>query len=323
VKPPRLDAALARRVPLFQSAGTDSFRLLNRAADGFPQLAVDRFGPVLVAHLYDGLTAPAAEPTLRALAERVNAAAVYVKRRPAQASTLTEVERAALAPPAPLFGEPHEEVMALENGLTYAIRPAAGLSVGLFPDMRELRSWMRANAAGKTVLNCFAYTCGFGLAATAGGAARAVNIDVSRSALDWGQRNYELNGLTPEPSDFITGDVFDWLGRFARRGQQFDLVILDPPSYSTTRHSRFSVQRDYAALVAAAARLVTRGGWLLACANAAELTTIAFAKQLRAGLADSPARLARLEHEPALDFPRAPGAEPYLKIGFVALNKKD
>lgn len=320
---PLLDAALARRAALFHSTGTNSFRVLHRAADGFPQLAVDRFGPVLIAHLYDGLTAQAAEPILAELAERVKAAAVYVKHRPAQASTLAAAERAASAPPTPLLGQPYEEIVAQENGLKYLIRPGAGLSVGLFVDMRELRRWVREHAAGKTVLNAFAYTCGFGLAALAGGATRAVNVDISRSALEWGRRNYELNGLAPSPQDFISGDVFDWLGRFARRGQEFDLVVLDPPSYATTKRSRFSVQRDYAALTASAARVVARGGWLLACANAAELSSSAFRKQLHHGLAGFPTRLARLEHEPAPDFPRAPGAEPYLKIGFVPLNRKD
>jgi 23S rRNA (cytosine1962-C5)-methyltransferase len=211
-----------------------------------------------------------------------------------------------------------DELVVLENGLRFLIRPGAGLSVGLFLDMRETRAWVRARAAGRTVLNLFAYTCGFGVAAAAGGAARVVNVDAARSVLAWGRANYALNGLPAAEQDFIFGDAFDWLKRLGRRGQTFDLVIVDPPSYATTRTSRFSVSRDYAALAALAAPLVSPGGWLLACANAAELPARAFVKQLRAGLAGRPARL-MLTHEPELDFPVAPGQNPYLKIATMRL----
>ncbi len=315
---PRLARALERRAPLFASADTDAFRLIHRAADGFPTLAVDRFADVLVAHVYGGGAAGRAPSALlRELAEAQKARAVYVKRRPAEASRLTEQERAEFAPAAPLLGEPVDELVARENGLQYWIRPGAGLSVGLFLDMRETRRWVRAHAAGKTALNCFAYTCGFGVAAAAGGAARVINLDVSRSALEWGRRNYALNGLAAAREDFIFGDAFDWLARFGRRGQRFDLVIVDPPAFSTTRQARFSVLRDYAELAASAARVVAPGGWLVACANAAELTLPAFHKRLRAGVVGHPARIARATHEPELDFPVARGENPYLKVAFV------
>lgn len=302
---------------LLSTPRNNTYRLLNRAADGWPGLAVDRFNDVLVAHLYDGLTEADALPTLRELMAQTHARAVYVKHRPLQASQLSESERAALAPTTPLLGEAVAETVALENGLRYLIRPAAGLSVGLFLDMREGRAWMRANAAGKTVLNCFAYTCGLGLAAVAGGAARAINLDVSRQYLEWGKLNYALNGLTPETKDFILGDVFDWLQRFGKRAQKFEVVILDPPPYSTTKHSRFSVQKNYAALAASALKVVAPGGWLVACANAAELPVESFQRQLRQATEKLPAKLVQTWHEPTIDFPVASGQAPYLKICFL------
>lgn len=315
---PRLALALERRAPLFASADTDAFRLIHRAADGFPLLAVDRFADVLVAHVYGGGAAGRAPiALLRELAEALKARAVYVKHRPAEASRLTDQERAALAPAAPLLGEPVDELAAQENGQQYWIRPGAGLSVGLFLDMRETRRWVRSRAAGKTVLNLFAYTCGFGVAAAAGGAAHVVNLDTARPVLEWGRRNYALNGLAAAKEDFIFGDAFDWLARFGRRGQRFDLVILDPPAFSTTRRTLFSVRRDYADLAASAARVVAPGGWLVACANSAELALPAFHKQLRAGVTGHPARIARTTHEPELDFPVARGENPYLKVAFV------
>ena len=183
--------------------------------------------------------------------------------------------------------------------------------------MRDTRAWVQAQAAGRTVLNCFAYTCGFGLAAWRGGAARAVNVDVSRRYLDWGRANAERNGFAPPATDLIFGDVFDWLRRFARRGQTFDLVILDPPSYATTRQTRFSVERDYAGLVALAAPLVAPGGELLACANTQSLPVRSFTAMVQAGLKEvgvTGAKLGAVRHEPEMDFPVAPGAQPFLKV---------
>lgn len=315
--------ALQRRARLTNHPLIDSYRLIHRAGDGFPDVAVDKFAHVLVAHLYD--TAARVEPPLnllRGLARQSGASAVYVKRRPTQASRLSETERTALAPTLPLIGEPVDEVVVQENGLKFLIRPGAGLSVGLFLDMRELRAWVREQARGKTVLNCFAYTCGFGVAALAGGATRAVNVDAAKAYLEWGKQNVHLNGFTPAPTDFIMGEVFDWLNRFGKRGQTFDIVVIDPPPYSTTKETRFSLQRDYAELVARAARVTTPGGWLIACANAEEFSLASFQTRLRAGLdqARITARLVHLWHEPDTDFPVTPGEKPYLKIGVIKIK---
>ena len=159
-----------------------------------------------------------------------------------------------LAPAQPVYGPDLGEFVAHEEGLAYVIRPGDGLSTGLFPDMREGRARVRAWAAGRRVLNTFAYTCGFGVAATAGGATRVLNLDLSKSVLEWGQANYRANGFEPDPHDFVFGDVFDWLARLAKRGDRFDLVILDPPGFSRTKSRAFSAARDYGELAGLAAR---------------------------------------------------------------------
>src|SRR5690606_23072127 len=111
------------------------------------------------------------------------------------------------------------------NGLRFIICPGQGLSVGLYLDMRDGRQWVRGQVAGRTVLNCFAYTCAFGVYSHAGGAARVVNLDLSRRVLDWGEENLRRNGVEPRRIDHIAGDTFDWLGRFQKKGEQFDCVI--------------------------------------------------------------------------------------------------
>ncbi len=302
-------AALARRRPLATADDTDTYRLFHRQADGLPELAVDRFGATLVAHVYGPALQPDARAVVSELKLQTRSQAVYLKRRPTQASALSPAQRAELAPEQPLVGEATPEVVVRENGLAYEIRPGAGLSVGLFPDMREMRALIRREARGRRVLNTFAYTCGFGVAALAGGAARVVNIDASKAHLAWGQRNYALNSLGADPHDFIFGDVFDWLARFARRGERFDWVILDPPPYATTKRTRFSIQRDYGPLAALALDCLAPDGRLLACANAAELDERDFARHLISAGAQVRAR----HHEPALDFPPGSG-RPYLKL---------
>src|SRR5258705_233639 len=87
---------------------------------------------------------------------------------------------------------------------------------------RAAPRWLRIHVHGLTLLNCFAYTCGFGLAGWLGGAARVANLDISRRYLDWGRDNAARNGLAPAATDLIFGDVFDWLRRFQRSGTTFD-----------------------------------------------------------------------------------------------------
>ena len=317
----RLRAAWERRAALHTDPDTTAYRLLHGAADGYPDLTVDRFGPLLVANLYsDGERVPPPTRLLETLAGWAGATAVYLKYRPRQASNLDAAERAALAPAEALLGQAVEEVEALENGLRFRIRPGEGLSTGLFLDMRTVRAWLREQARGKAVLNCFAYTCAFGVAGLAGGAARVANLDVSKRYLDWGKQNYAANGLSAPDTDFIFGDVFDWLKRFARSGTQFELVVLDPPSYATTRQTRFSLAKDYAGLVALAAPLVKPGGRLLACANTQAVSQKAFLAQVRRGAPDGRATVQKVEHEPELDFPVAAGEQPYLKAAWVSFE---
>jgi 23S rRNA (cytosine1962-C5)-methyltransferase len=172
------------------------------------------------------------------------------------------------------------------------------------------------------VLNLFAYTCAFGVAAASGGARRVLNLDLSRSYLAWGQENYALNNLPVDDSDFVYGDALDWLARFAKRGQRFDLVIVDPPTFSTSRRGSLALERDYPRLAAAAARVVAPGGILLAATNHAGISGPRFDAALARGLAEADRRARWLEswHEPPLDFPIARGDRPYLKVRALCLS---
>jgi 23S rRNA (cytosine1962-C5)-methyltransferase len=278
---------------------------------------VDRYGDVAVIHVESWSLLDEWLPQLKE--ELAWSGSAYAKVHPRSASHLNTEERRRLAPDEPLWGQPVESVSVAEFGTRYLVRPTAGLSVGLFLDMREVRSWLRQVSGGRTVLNLFAYTCSLGVCAALGSARRVVNIDVSRPYLEWGKANYELNGCSVDARDFIYGDAFDWLRRFARRGERFDLVIVDPPSFSSTP---FSVTRDYARLAEAAVRVVSSGGVLLAATNHAATTDERFDAWLRAGLtsAGRPGEIVKRWHEPEEDFPLAAGQRPYLKVRAVRLD---
>lgn len=317
-----LQRAASARAGLWKEGVLTAIRLVHGGADGLPGITVDRFEQVAVVSLYRELSEREEGELTRAVAALPGIETIYLKRRPREARVVANTKKAELAPEVPASGPPIERLIAREGGQAYVIRPDQGLSVGLYLDMREARAWLGERVRGKTVLNLFAYTCGFGLVSHAGGATRAVNVDASRRVLDWGEENLREAGVTPERRDFIAGDAFDWLSRFARKGERFDAVVLDPPSFATTRHSRFSAERDYAALVAAAAPVVAPGGTLLACCNLAKLARSAFEAKVHQGLAEggrSGQVLVRLG-PPPIDFPEGGEEGTALKVTALRLD---
>ncbi|WP_375757805.1 class I SAM-dependent rRNA methyltransferase [Corallococcus exercitus] len=317
-----LRASRARRGPLLADPATSAFRLLNGAADGVPEVTADIFGDVVVVSLYRDLTDAEEATLLDAAVSAWTPRSVYLKRRPREARVLANVAKDALAPESAARGEPVEDFVAKENGLSFHIRPGQGLSVGLYLDMRDTRAWLQAQASGLTVLNLFAYTCAFGVAATAGGAKRVLNMDASRRVLEWGEENARLNGQAVDRYDYVAGDVFDWLGRLAKKGESFDVVVADPPSFSTTKTTRFSAARDYARLAEAAAKVVAPKGRLVACCNLAGLPSRRFETMVLEGVtrAGRAGKAAGSLGPSGLDFPAPPGEEPALKVHVVQLR---
>lgn len=315
----QLRRAAERRSPLVATGRTTAYRLVHGRADGFEGATVDVFGDVLVLALYDD---DEFASLVDALVAECTPRAVYVKRRPRAASRLAPEELRARAPTAPVHGTAVETVDVLEEGLTFRIHPAEGLAVGLYLDMRDTRAYVRAHAQGTTLLNCFAYTGGFAVAARAGGATSAVNVDVSKRALAWAEENAGLNAQAPLSTEALRGDAFSWLRRLAKGGRTFSTVVLDPPAFARGPSGPFSVARDTPALVAQAAAVVAKDGLLLACCNQQSLTAERFLSLVQKGLAAAgrPGRtVAHLGASP-VDFPLAEGEPAGLKVEVLRLD---
>ena len=145
---------------------------------------------------------------------------------------------------------------------------------------------------------------------------------MSQKYLEWGRENFRLNKLNPDDHDFIYGDTFDWMKRLAKRGEQYDLVILDPPTFSRSKVSGlFQAKRDYGRLAGSASALVRKNGMLLACCNAGSLAPSDFKADVRRGIRDAGRKIVQnFQAMQPLDFPVGENEPAYLKVSWMRLN---
>lgn len=313
----RLRDAADRRWFLARDPAVTAFRLAHDG-DGIAGHAVDVYGEHAVVHAFDGAIDDA---LLDALTE-AGFAGVYAKFRPKQANTLVDTRRDEVAPPHAVRGvDAPESFTITEHGLRYLVKLGDGLSTGIFLDQRENRRRVRALSEGRSVLNLFAYTGPFTVAAAAGGASRTVTVDVSRASLDRARQNLAENGLDDAKHSMVVNDVFAWLRGALARKERFDLVIADPPSYSNARGSRWSSESDWKKLAQDLFTLLTPGGALLACSNHKGVPRMRFRRHLHEAARAAGREVTQMKDLPAPeDFPPAPGAEPHLKAVLVTVR---
>ncbi|MBV8142046.1 MAG: class I SAM-dependent rRNA methyltransferase [Verrucomicrobia bacterium] len=260
-----LRAADKRRI--IRSDQTNAIRLFDGVGDGFSALLIDDFAGRWIVQTRNH-SEPMIDPVL-------GYRSLYWK----------PLLKTSKTGPQYLGGEQiTEPFFVLESGLKFEVDFRVGHAPGLFLDQRINRIQLRSCVKGRTLLNTFAYTCAFGVAAAAGGAS-TVNLDLSRQSLDWGRRNYEINRINAGDHDFIYGDVFDWLKRFQRRGRKFDIIILDPPTFSRNRKSKvFRIREDYGDLAALAAQSLNPDGLLFCSTNFRAISFDEFLRILKSAI---------------------------------------
>jgi 23S rRNA (cytosine1962-C5)-methyltransferase len=314
------DAAELRRPLLLACESpetTTAFRLVAGAADGISGLAVDVYGEHLVAHFFEGELATDERVVLDAL-EALGFRGIYVKRRPKQANELVDTRREEIAPRNAVRGEDAPDPLVVrEDGVPFLARLGDGLSTGIFLDQRDNRRRVREWARGARVLNLFAYEGAFTVAAAIGGARETLSIDVSGPALERLRENLASAGVAGTAHAVEKADVFEALERLHAEGRRFDIVIADPPTYSTTKQTRWSSGRGWERLGLACLAVLERGGRLVACSNEAGPGGRAFVARIRRAVADARVKAEVREVPPPLDFPRGGRAGTSLRTVVV------
>jgi len=275
------DAVQLRQHALLQE--TNAYRLVNGEGDGLPGLTVDCYGDYLMVQLYSPAWDRYLTLLLQVLRQQLQPVGIYRKLRPQETRKLEAKSKDKAyselcwgdAAPVPLVVQ--------ENGLDFQVDLREGLNTGLFPDQRNNRQDLMRRAKGKRVLNLFAFTGAFSVAAAAAGAKQVTSVDVSTTYLKQAQENFSINRLNPKRHEFIVGDVFKELAKMAKEGRRFDIILFDPPSFSTTNKSRFSTHGGTARLVAETLPLLEKGGLLISSSNHQKVEMTAYLKELRRG----------------------------------------
>jgi 23S rRNA (cytosine1962-C5)-methyltransferase len=341
-----IEPRLALRSAIIEPDATNAFRLIHGASDGWPGWFVDRLGDFLLSQSETPLSIKQNEE-LSWLAKKFSSPGAYHKilSRQVRRSTTTEaspqlVECSGVSAERRNLDKADESGFLpkaattsfeiLENGVRYEMSFNEGYSVGLFLDQRDNRrrfltghiaaDFPQLSTINYQLLNCFAYTCGFSVCAAKAGA-RTTSLDLSKKYLEWGKRNFTLNGLDPVAHDFIHGDTFDWLRRLAKKGRAFDAVALDPPTFSQSKeHGTFRAEKDYGKLVAAALPLVKPGGILFASTNAADWPPENFLAEIEKTILAARRKISHRHYFPQPpDFPVSRAEPAYLKTAWMKI----
>jgi 23S rRNA (cytosine1962-C5)-methyltransferase len=272
-----LDAAIAARAHLVDEAHRTAFRLFNGHLEGDPRFVIDAFGTTAVI-FHHGTSSADLRSTLRRLRERSPwLDAIVVKER--QGAT-DEARRGQVA--WRRTGAAGVDTSIVEHGVRYAVDLLLNQDAGFYLDTRLLRRWLIDHAGGKMVLNTFAYTGSLGVAARAGGATRVLNTDLNARFLEAAKASFELNGFDVDAKDFRAQDFFSLARGLKLQDQRFDIVVLDPPFFSSTRGGSVELGRSITPLINKVRPLVRSGGTLVVVNNALYVSGAAFLGELEA-----------------------------------------
>lgn len=239
--------------------GLHAYRIYDRDMPEFP-LAIDLYGEALHVQVFERKR-PLEDQQLQTLA---NALLEHYQLQPEQLAIKTRKRQRGLAQYEKL-AESAPSFNVRERDFQFEVNLHRYLDTGLFLDHRDTRHMIGKRAEGKSFLNLFAYTGSFSVYAAAAGARRTVTVDMSNTYQAWSERNFALNGLVdPKRHAFVQADVLAFLQEMRDAKVRFDLIVLDPPSFSNSKrmHDTFDVQRDQFALLSDTLALLTPGGEL-------------------------------------------------------------
>ncbi|MDD4395501.1 MAG: class I SAM-dependent methyltransferase [Bacteroidales bacterium] len=256
----RVQEAVAAREAMFvtREKQLEACRLIAAESDGLPGVIADRYGDYIVCQFLSAGAEAHRETIVDCLQEICNPRGIYERSDVAVREKEGLSERTGI-----LRGEePPEIIMIVENGIQFEVDVRNGHKTGFYLDQRDNRRAVANHALGRTVLNCFSYTGGFGIAAAAHGAAHVTNIESSQDALRMSDENMHLNGITEERYSNIDGNAFKVLRALRAEEKTFDVIILDPPKFIESQQQLFRGCRGYKDINILALQMLNPGGML-------------------------------------------------------------
>jgi len=309
-----------------------SCRLIFGEADFLPGLVVDKFGDVLVAESLalgiDRLKPLILKELIETLEEDgIRIRGVYERSEaPVRAKEGMEPFSGPLVIETEHFrteADFQTDLMITENGLRYLIDIRDGQKTGFFLDQKYNRLAVRRLCRDKKVLDCFTHLGTFALNAAAGGAAHVTAADISASAIAGARKNAELNGYA-DRMDFLEADVLDLLPALKEKGEQYDLIVLDPPAFTKSREAVRGAVKGYREINRRAMQLIRDGGYLASCSCSHFMEPALLEKTIREAAAAAHKRLRLVEYrQQAPDHPVLLGADESLYLKFFIFQVVD
>jgi len=268
----KIETAYSRRIPLFET-NTNSYRLIAGENDGLPSLVADVYDTVLVVKLYSLIWFPYLTDVLSELlaVSKTKTLVLRLSRNVQKEENAYDLFDGQI-----LHGVLNDEVVLFrEHGVRFSANVVRGHKTGFFLDHRENRRKVGEMASGKTMLDVFSYAGGFSVHALARGAKHVTSLDISVPALEMAQRNAALNSYQGRHS-IIVGDAFKKMNELAAQGKQFDLVVIDPPSFAKSKQDVGRALHSYKKLATLGIKLVNNGGVLVLASCSSRITSAQF-----------------------------------------------
>lgn len=286
-----------------KTVDTSSCRLIFGEADFLPGLVVDKFSDVCVVQSL-ALGIDRLKPVILGALVKVLAEDGITLRGIYERSDAKVREQEGMERFKGFLTEPFDtEVEIIENGVKYLVDIADGQKTGFFLDQKYNRLAVQRLCKGGKVLDCFTHTGSFALNAGVAGADSVLGVDASELAVEQARKNAELNGLS-DTVKFQCADVFELLPELERAGEQFDVVILDPPAFTKSRNSVKNAVRGYREINIRGLKLVKDGGYLCTCSCSHFMTPELFTETIAQAARDAHVRLRQVEYRTqAADHP--------------------
>ncbi len=308
--------AFSKRMKLYHSRDTNCFRVFNGEGDGIGGLTIDYFDEYYLITWYSKGIYAFKDNILKAIKALVSFDGIYEKKRFEENGMVVDEDSYLLGRRAP------KPLIVKENGVNFAIYLNDGAMVGVFLDQKEVRKSIKDKYSNsKRVLNTFSYTGAFSMAAAKGGAI-TTSVDLASRSLEKTTENFTINNIDSSNHDIIVEDIFLYFKRAKKEELKFDVVILDPPSFATSKDNRFSAAKDYKELVKSAIEITEDEGVIVASTNCATFNMGKFKKFIDEAFKESHKNYEILEeHSLPEDFSvteKFPEGN-YLKVVFVRI----